>query len=137
MLWHKQNTADCTHNTFAQTQMGISPIPCCSDNQLCTFNRKLETLKWDMVAWRAQQQRRPNRDTQEGFDLLGLTDGGGWDLLVSLMQYQPSQRLSASSALKHRWFGTSILAPVGAALNRVASSVGQVGLKLSLLDLKL
>ena len=98
----------------------------CSDNQLCTFNRKLETLKWDMEAWRATQQRRLSRDAQEGFDLLNLGGDGGWDLLTSLMQYQPNKRLSASGALRHRWFGTSILAPVGAALDRVAESVGQV-----------
>ncbi|KAL0019290.1 hypothetical protein WJX79_003618 [Trebouxia sp. C0005] len=98
-----------------------------SDNQLCTFNRKLETLKWDMEAWRATQQRRLSRDAQEGFDLLNLGGDGGWDLLTSLMQYQPNKRLSASGALRHRWFGTSILAPVGAALDRVAESVGQAG----------
>lgn len=98
-----------------------------SDNQLCTFNRKLEGLKWDLGAWRATQERRISRDSQEGFDLLNLSDNGGWALLTSLMQYQPNQRLSASGALRHRWFGTSILGPVGAALDRVASSVGQAG----------
>lgn len=106
--------------------MELSCVHCCSDNQLCTFNRKLEGLKWDLEAWRATQDRRISKDSQEGFDLLKLNDNGGWDLLTSLMQYQPNKRLSASGALRHRWFGTSILGPVGAALDRVASSVGQV-----------
>ncbi len=99
---------------------------CCSDNQLVSFNRKLESLKWDMTAWRSTQQKRTNKDSQEAFELLNLSTGGGWDLLTNLMQYQPNKRLSASTALRHRWFGTSILAPVGAAFDRVTASVGQV-----------
>ena len=98
----------------------------CSDNLLVAFNRKLEGLKWDMNAWRSAQQRRTNRDSQEAFELLDLNGGSGWDLLTSLMQYQPNKRLSAATALRHKWFGNSLLGPVGAAFDKVASSVGQV-----------
>ena len=91
-----------------------------------SFNRKLESLRWDLSAWRGSQQKRLNRDTQEAFALMDQEGGAAWDLLTSLMQYQPSKRLSAAAALRHRWFGPSILAPVGAAFDRVASTVGQV-----------
>ena len=84
-----------------------------------------------MKAWRQAQERRgSNRDNQEAFELLDMNGGGGWDLLTSLMQYQPNKRLSAATALRHRWFGTSLPAALGAALDRVAISVGQVRLLL-------
>lgn len=81
-----------------------------------------------MNAWRSATQRaRVTRDTQEAFDFLRMDNGSAWDLLTSLMQYQPSQRLTASAALRHRWFAkSSLLAPVGAAFDRFADSVGQV-----------
>ncbi|KAL3161226.1 hypothetical protein ABBQ38_009592 [Trebouxia sp. C0009 RCD-2024] len=96
-----------------------------TDNQLQAFNRKLESLKWDMSAWRGFAERKATRDSQEAFQMLNMNDGSAWELLTSLMQYQPNDRLSASAALRHRWFGSSLLAPVGAAFDRVASSVGQ------------
>lgn len=79
-----------------------------------------------MSAWRGFAERKATRDSQEAFQMLNMNDGSAWELLTSLMQYQPNDRLSASAALRHRWFGSSLLAPVGAAFDRVASSVGQV-----------
>ena len=108
-------TTRCSHSSSS-----------CRDNQLQAFNRKLESLKWDMSAWRGFAQRKATRESLEAFQILNMNDGSAWDLLTSLMQYQPSQRLSASAALRHRWFGSSLLAPVGAAFDRVATSVGQV-----------
>lgn len=108
----------------------LKPYPvhccCCSDNQLQTFNRKLESLKWDMTAWRSFAERKAGRDSQEAFQILNMDGGSAWELLTSLMQYEPNNRLSAAAALRHRWFGSSLLAPVGAALDKVATSVGQV-----------
>jgi serine/threonine protein kinase len=39
----------------------------------------------------------------EGFELLDLDQGAGWDLLTKLMAYRPSDRLSAAAALDHPW----------------------------------
>lgn len=79
-----------------------------------------------MSAWRGFAERKATRESQEAFQMLNMNDGSAWDLLTSLMQYQPNNRLSASAALRHRWFGSSLLAPVGAAFDRVANSVGKV-----------
>ena len=79
-----------------------------------------------MSAWRGFAERKAGKDSQEAFQMLNMDGGSAWELLTSLMQYQPNNRLSAAAALRHRWFGSSLLAPVGAALDRVATSVGQV-----------
>lgn len=94
------------------------------DNQLVAFNRKLEQLKYDLGAWRSSQQRRPNRDFLEGCEVLDAN--GGWDLLANLMQYEVSKRLSASAALRHRWFGSTLLGSAGDVFSRVAAIAGQV-----------
>lgn len=81
-----------------------------------------------MSAWRGFAERKAGKDSQEAFQMLNMDGGSAWELLTSLMQYQPNNRLSAAAALRHRWFGSSLLAPVGAALDRVATSVGQVSI---------
>lgn len=96
-----------------------------TDNQLQTFNRKLESLKWDLTAWRGMTERKAGRDSIEAWQMLRMDGGSAWELLTSLMAYQPNKRLSAAAALRHRWFGSSVLAPVGAALDSFATSVGQ------------
>ena len=79
-----------------------------------------------MNAWRQAQERRSSKENQEAFEMLDMNGGGGWDLLTNLMQYQPNKRLSAANALRHRWFGTSLPSALGAALDKVATSVGKV-----------
>lgn len=79
-----------------------------------------------MTAWRSFAERKAGRDSQEAFQILNMDGGSAWELLTSLMQYEPNNRLSAAAALRHRWFGSSLLAPVGAALDSFATSVGQV-----------
>lgn len=71
-------------------------------------------------------ERKAGRDSIEAWQMLRMDGGSAWELLTSLMAYQPNKRLSAAAALRHRWFGSSVLAPVGAALDSFATSVGQV-----------
>lgn len=57
--------------------------------------RRLEGLKWDLRAWRAEEEGRkggPKQDLAEGFELLDLDNGAGWQLLCDLMAYKPSDR---------------------------------------------
>ena len=44
------------------------------------FRKRLESLGFDMVAWRRWFERRHARDAAEGFELLDLDDGAMWDL---------------------------------------------------------
>ena len=68
---------------------------------------------------------RGDKAFTEGFAILDAD--GGWDLLCSLIQYEPSARLSASGALAHPWFGvatpTAVLSSTVASLGRVVSTV--------------
>lgn len=96
----------------------------CRDNQLVAFNKKFEQQRYDIFTWRSNQQKRPNRDFLEGCEL--LDENGGWDLLSNLMQYELNKRLSASAALRHRWFGSTLLGTAGEAIGRVAAIAGQV-----------
>lgn len=76
-----------------------------SDSQLIAFNRKLESMDYDLAAWRQQMEQRGSREAAQGFELLDLDGGAGWDLLQRLVAYDPGSRLSASQALNHRLFG--------------------------------
>eukprot|EP00803_Ostreobium_quekettii_P001794 evm.model.scf_816.3 EVM.evm.TU.scf_816.3 scf_816:24362-31618(-) len=76
-----------------------------SDNSLIAFNRKLESLNYDMKAWRKLMEGKNNREYTEGFELLDMNGRAGWDLVRRLLAYNPRKRPSASDALGHRWFG--------------------------------
>lgn len=58
-----------------------------------------------------------------------LDADGGWDLLKSLIQYEPSARLSASAALAHPWFGVdaskAVLSSTAASLGRIVNTVSR------------
>ena len=60
---------------------------------------------------------RGDKAFTEGFAILDAD--GGWDLLCSLIQYEPSARLSASGALAHPWFG--VATPTAVLSSTVAS----------------
>lgn len=75
-----------------------------SDNNLVAFNRKFENLNFDIVAWRETVSRKSmNKELKEGFEMLDMDDGAGWDLMKRLLSYEPSNRPSAASALRHRY----------------------------------
>lgn len=59
--------------------------------------RKLQDkYKWDLRAWRRQEEKEKGNGKagsfQEGFELLDLDGGAGWELLCSLMAYNPRDR---------------------------------------------
>jgi serine/threonine protein kinase len=88
-------------------------------------------------------QKRGVRDFEEGWDTLDLDNGYAWDLICQLLEYEPTQRISANAALSHPLFGTGTLAAVATTLARVASAPLQVrriitiapGCKLGIVDL--
>uniref|UniRef100_A0A7S3VTM9 Protein kinase domain-containing protein n=1 Tax=Dunaliella tertiolecta TaxID=3047 RepID=A0A7S3VTM9_DUNTE len=100
-----------------------------SDNNLINFNKKLATLNWDLRAWRRQEEARKGGmkpEVAEGFEVLDLDNGAGWELLCSLMAYKPSERLSATEALLSPFVGSAPLwsSPMAAAsrVRKAASS---------------
>jgi hypothetical protein len=89
-----------------------------------------EQYGWNLNAWRKALERRGDKAYAEGFAVLDADGGAGWDLLCSLIQYDPSRRLSSSAALAHPWFGgaapLAALSSTVASLGKVASSVASV-----------
>ena len=60
-----------------------------SDNNLIAFNRRLEECNWDLRKWRASElSKRASgqipRDLEEGFEVLDLDNGTGWDLVCKV-----------------------------------------------------
>ena len=73
------------------------------------------------------QERRGGRDFVEGFEVLDLEGGAGWDLVVALMQKEPRKRLSAEAALGSPLFGSSAISrSLGAVLSRAGNVADQV-----------
>lgn len=73
-----------------------------SDNNIIAFNKRLETLNYDLNAWRREEESRKGGmkpDLTEGFALLDLDDKAGWKLLCDLMAFKPRDRCSAAEAL--------------------------------------
>ncbi len=52
----------------------------------------LGQYKWDLRAWRRQEEKKASKEMLEGFQMLDLNDGSGWDLLCKLMSFNPSDR---------------------------------------------
>ncbi|KAL4852866.1 Serine/threonine-protein kinase stt7 [Chlorella vulgaris] len=92
------------------------------DNTLITFNKLLaEQYGWNLAAWRQALERRGDKAYSEGFAVLDADGGAGWELLCSLIQYDPSKRLSAAQTLRHPWFG------VGLPMKALSSTVASLG----------
>lgn len=66
------------------------------------MGRKLESMKYDLQAWRDEVDRKPSKDYKEGFQLLDMDQGAGWAFVKKLVCYDPKKRLSSSQALRHR-----------------------------------
>lgn len=62
------------------------------------------------------------KEYAEGFAVLDADGGAGWDLLCSLMQFQPEARLSAAKALQHPWLQRDTQTAMGV-LRSVAAQV--------------
>ncbi len=61
--------------------------------------------------------------------MLDANGGAGWDLLCSLMQFQPEARLSAAKALQHPWLDDKSPTAL-AVIKSVAAQVGSAADKM-------
>ncbi|MEW5308745.1 MAG: hypothetical protein WDW38_000680 [Sanguina aurantia] len=76
-----------------------------NDDKLIVFNRRFEAFNYDLRAWRANEQRKGvAKDDVEGFEVMDLERGAGWDLACNLLAFKPQDRLSAAQCLEHRFF---------------------------------
>ncbi|KAK9809673.1 hypothetical protein WJX73_003046 [Symbiochloris irregularis] len=93
-----------------------------TDDKLIAFRKRLESLGFDLQAWRKWYERRNAREAAEGFEMLDLDDGVMWDLCKQLMAYKPGDRISSSKALQHPTFTSlsplAALAKLGSAFNK-------------------
>lgn len=106
-------------------QMALPPLR--TDNGLLAFNRALgEQHGWDLAAWRRAAERRGGAGWAEGFATLDALGGGGWDLALALVRYQPGERLSASGALAHRWFEPSPFGALASGVESLGRAAGKV-----------
>ncbi|KXZ54035.1 hypothetical protein GPECTOR_5g144 [Gonium pectorale] len=83
-----------------------------SDNNIIAFNKRLQELKWNLDAWRAEEQAKLDSGGAKaaladslaaGFEALAADGGAGWDLVSRLLAYTPTDRPSAAEALQHPW----------------------------------
>ncbi|GLC41994.1 Serine/threonine-protein kinase STN7, chloroplastic [Pleodorina starrii] len=83
-----------------------------NDNNLIAFNKRLQELRWDLSAWRREEEAKLEAggvkaaladSLTAGFEALDADEGAGWDLLTKLMSYTPTDRPSAAEALAHPW----------------------------------
>jgi serine/threonine protein kinase len=76
-----------------------------SDTALFAFNKKLAYLGYDIKRWKesCEVRLRAMKDPAlyEGFEVLELDGGAGWDLLCQLLKFKPEERISAREALAH------------------------------------
>eukprot|EP00210_Caulerpa_lentillifera_P006879 g6576.t1 len=79
-----------------------------SDNNLIAFNRKLESLDYDIEKWRKIIEQNSGKEFKEGFQMMDMEDAAGWSLVKKLLVYDPTRRLSASQAIRHRFFNDSM-----------------------------
>jgi len=104
ILWYleKPDRFDMYSTGIILLQMAFPKLR--SDNNLIAFNRKFESLNYDLEKWRAVVEKSNGKEFKEGFQLLDLENGAGWDLLKKLLVFSPFKRPSAAQALGHRLF---------------------------------
>jgi len=85
--WHDSRVA------VVAVQMAFSNLR--SDNNLIAFNRKLASCNWDLKRWRTEEvtKGKYNKEMEEGFALLDMDNGAGWDLACKVR------------ARRGRWWG--------------------------------
>ncbi len=59
--------------------------------------------------------------------MMDLDQGALWDLLKQLMAYEPSRRLTAAGALRHRAFSSGVVSRLNGVLSGVGNVADQVG----------
>lgn len=129
VLWHlnSPDRFDMWSAGIVLLQMALPPLR--NDNALVAFKKALgDEHKWDLRAWRRAAEARRDRAWADGFATLDAFDGHGWDLACRLIQYEPSDRLSAAAALAHPWFGDTVV-------SQLASTVQSLGRAASLVTL--
>lgn len=71
-------------------QLPPPPAPQCAfpslrnDDRLVAFNKRLAALNYDLRKWRAEETKKGARELNEGFELLDMDGGAGWDLLCQV-----------------------------------------------------
>lgn len=123
---HPQHANPINRRPFA---CGTS-ITCFCHMHPAPHSRKLGSeFDYDLRRWRRSLQSAKGsmrKEYAEGFAVLDADGGAGWDLLCSLMQFQPEARLSAAKALQHPWLQRDALTAMGV-LRSVAAQVLALG----------
>jgi len=75
-----------------------------SDSGLISFNRQLKRREYDMVQWRNLVEGKENKDIKQGFEILDMDGGVGWELVKDMVRFKGRNRISANAALTHPYF---------------------------------
>ncbi|XP_024366721.1 serine/threonine-protein kinase STN7, chloroplastic isoform X2 [Physcomitrium patens] len=75
-----------------------------TDSGLISFNRQFKRRDYDLVKWRSLVEGKPNQDIMQGFEILDLDDGVGWELVQDMLRFKGRKRISANAALAHPYF---------------------------------
>ena len=128
ILWRLNNPDrfDMWSAGITLLQLAIPPLR--SDTTLVNFNKQLESrYNWDLRAWRAAAEWKLGKEWRDGLATLDALGGGGWDLVVNLVQYEPINRISAVAALAHPWFDQpSPLVTVAGTVETIGRVAGKV-----------
>jgi serine/threonine protein kinase len=114
-----------TPDRFDVYSLGITFLQLCfsatrTNDAIIAFNETLkENYKYDLQAWRDDEEKRGRPDFDDGFKLLDAGNGAGWDLLKRMLQEQPGARPSATEILRSPFLKGSDL-PSRAAARRQA-----------------
>lgn len=75
-----------------------------SDSGLISFNRQLKRRDYDMVEWRKLVEAKQSQDIKQGFEILDMDSGVGWELVQDMLRFKGRKRISANAALAHPYF---------------------------------
>ncbi|KAG0618041.1 hypothetical protein M758_4G034800 [Ceratodon purpureus] len=75
-----------------------------NDSGLISFNRQLKRRDYDMVQWRNLVEAKQSQDIRQGFEILDMDGGVGWELLKDMVRFKGRKRISANAALAHPYF---------------------------------
>eukprot|EP00667_Euglena_gracilis_P002015 EG_transcript_2012 len=108
-----------TPDKFDVYSLGVTFLQLCfagmrSNDDILAFNDTLkDSFKYDLQAWRESEAKRNRQDYLDGFALLDLDNGAGWDLLKRMMQFNPRDRPSTTDILRSAFMkGTTLTAPM-------------------------